>query len=55
MSGACWQQRPGFPKATPMIGMAMDGIHPNSRVYSRWADGLSERILKFQLLNTMAP
>jgi hypothetical protein len=44
-----------IPEATPRNGMAIDGIHPNSRCYSRWADGLSERILKFQLLNTMAP
>jgi lysophospholipase L1-like esterase len=38
-----------------MNGMEIDGIHPNFLGHSRWEDGLSERILKFQWLNTMAP
>jgi lysophospholipase L1-like esterase len=33
------------PKTTTSIGMAADGIHPNSNGYAQWADGLSQLIL----------
>lgn len=39
-----------IPEATTINGMSADGIHPNSLGYSRWAEGLSRRILQFQLL-----
>ena len=33
------------PESTTSTGLASDGIHPNSRGYTMWADGLSQHIL----------
>jgi lysophospholipase L1-like esterase len=41
------------PESTTSIGMALDGIHPNSRGYAQWAEGLSQIILTADGLGTL--